>query len=161
MLLDLLFNPRLYATLAVAFLLAFAGLKTYHFGQADIQAKWDAEKLAIAVQTSKIQTEAAAKTAQLLADKEALRKTKNAQIDKLNLDLADALERLHNRPSRPSESDLPNDSSAGSKGSCTGASLYAEDSGAFIREAARADNIRLQLAECQALYSKARAACNP
>ena len=155
MLIDLLFNPRFWATLVVAFLLAFTVERAYHFGQQNIQQKWDAEKLAIAVQTSKIQEESAAKTAQLLADKEALRKQKNAQIEKLNNDLADALERLHNRPSRPSESDLPLDPSTRPAG-CTGAELYRDDAEAFTRLAASAENTRLQLAECQALYGKAR-----
>lgn len=159
-LIDLLFNPKFWATLVVAFSLGLTIERSYHFGQKDIQQKWDAEKLAIAVQTSKIREDAAATTAQLVADKEALRKAKNAQIGKLTLDLNDALERLRHRPSRPSDGSLPSNPTAGSTGSCTGASLYAEDASAALRESARADNLRLQLIECQSAYGKARNAIN-
>lgn len=73
--------------------------------------------------------------------------------------LAAAHRELRNRPERPSGGDVSK-GPAGGLG-CTGAALYAEDAGAALREAARADSVRLQLAACQAKYDAAVILTNP
>jgi hypothetical protein len=144
----------------VAFFLSALLQKTYHMGQESIQSQWDAQTAQMAKQTIAIQLDAAAKTKQLLEDKEALRNEKDIEINKLNSDVADLNKRLRQRPKRGSQGGVSNDTSTGSVPSCTGAELYQEDGLVLAGEASRADHIRLQLIECQADYQKARVACN-
>ena len=73
-----------------------------------------------------------------------IRKEKDAQIKVINTQLVDAVSELRKRPSRTSET-------AVGKG-CNGASLFAEDSEFLIREAARADEIRVNLESCYKQY---------
>jgi hypothetical protein len=75
---------------------------------------------------------------QQAADK--IRKDKDAQIASINNQLADALIKLRQRPSRTEAS------SNGQSG--TGATLFAEDAEFLIREASRADTIRTALDAC-------------
>jgi hypothetical protein len=76
-----------------------------------------------------------------------IRKEKDAQIKVINTQLVDAVSELRKRPSRTSET------SAGStpKG-CNGSQLYAEDAELLVREAARADEIRVGLQACYKQY---------
>ena len=73
-----------------------------------------------------------------------IRKAKDAQIASINSQLADALVSLRNRPSRTAETvNGPN---------CNGTGLYAEDAEFLIREASRADQIRVALQSCYQQY---------
>ena len=81
---------------------------------------------------------------QYQADSDQIRKDKDAQIKVINNQLVDAISELRKRPSRATETSI-------GKG-CNGASLYAEDSEFLIREAARADEIRVSLAACYKQY---------
>ena len=74
-----------------------------------------------------------------------IRKDKDAQINAINNQLADALVQLRNRPSRTSQI-----SSNGQNG--TGSTLFAEDAEFLIREATRADQIRTGLESCYKQY---------
>ena len=74
-----------------------------------------------------------------------IRKDKDAQIDAINNQLANALIELRNRPSRANKV-----SSNGQNG--TGATLFAEDAIFLRREAARADEIRTGLDACYKQY---------
>jgi len=76
-----------------------------------------------------------------------IRKDKDAQINSINNQLANALVELRSRPSRTSQI-----SSNGQSG--TGLSLYAED-GSFLEwEAARADKLRTALEACYKQYDE-------
>jgi len=81
---------------------------------------------------------------QYQADADQIRKDKDAQIKAINTQLVDAVSELRKRPSRATET-------ADRKG-CNGASLYAEDSEFLVREAARADEIRVALQACYKQY---------
>ena len=81
---------------------------------------------------------------QYQADADKIRTEKDAQIKAINNQLVDAVSELRKRPSRTTET------SAGQ--SCNGASLYAEDAEFLVREAARADEIRIGLATCYKQY---------
>lgn len=153
-----LLNWRVWVAVALAIALAASHWKAYHLGGADARAQALAAELAQAQQTAELQSAAAAATATLQASADTSRKAKNAQITSLGLELDDALRRLRNRPARPGEGDLPTPAEPGA--GCTGASLFAEDAGILVREAARADKLRTDLAQCQAVYSAARAALN-
>ena len=74
-----------------------------------------------------------------------IRKDKDAQINSINNQLANALVELRSRPSRTSQI-----SSNGQNG--TGSTLFAEDAEFLIREAARADQIRTGLEACYKQY---------
>ena len=81
---------------------------------------------------------------QYQSDVDKIRIEKDAQIKAINTQLVDAVSELRKRPSRATET--PN-----GKG-CNGASLYAEDSTFLVREAARADEIRVGLQACYKQY---------
>lgn len=73
-----------------------------------------------------------------------IRKAKDAQINAINNQLADALVSLRSRPSRTAETVNGQN--------CNGTGLYAEDSEFLVREAARADQIRVALQACYNQY---------
>ena len=76
-----------------------------------------------------------------------IRKDKDAQINAINNQLANALIELRNRPSRTNQS-----SNNGQSG--TGSTLFAEDAEFLIREATRADQIRTALNACYKQYDE-------
>jgi len=81
---------------------------------------------------------------QYQADADKIRKDKDAQIKVINTQLVDAVSELRKRTSRASET---------SNGqSCNGSALFAEDAEFLVREAARADEIRIGLQACYKQY---------
>lgn len=91
------------------------------------------------------------------ADK--IRKEKDAKIASLNTRLGTALSSLSERPQRPPSS------SQGAPASCigagaTGAQLSREDAEFLVREAARADSLRLALGQCYKQYDAVRKSLN-
>lgn len=89
-----------------------------------------------------IETQSKERSYQL--DKDRIEKEKNAQINRINNQLVDAISELRKRPSRTQ------DTTNGQSG--TGAGLYAQDAEFLIREAARADKIRSGLEACYNQY---------
>ena len=95
-------------------------------------------------QQSKAEKTIRDKEHQYQSDADQIRKDKDAQIKAINTQLVDAISELHKRPSRTEQT-------TNGKG-CNGASLYAEDSTFLVREAARADEIRVGLQACYKQY---------
>ena len=108
-----------------------------YFGYSFEHSRFLAFKTAIAEETRQKEIEH-----QTAADK--IEKDKNAQIKAINDQLADALMQLRSRPSRTE--------TTATRSGGTGSTLYAEDAGFLIREAARADEIRSGLQACYAQY---------
>jgi hypothetical protein len=81
---------------------------------------------------------------QYQADADKIRKDKDAQINAINSQLVDAISELHKRTSRTDKTN------SGQNG--TGTALFAEDAEFLIREAARADQIRVGLEACYKQY---------
>ena len=81
---------------------------------------------------------------QYQADADKIRKDKDAQINAINNQLVDAISELRKRPSRAEQ--------AANGQSGTGATLSAEDAEFLIREASRADQIRIGLEACYKQY---------
>ena len=81
---------------------------------------------------------------QYQANADKIRTEKDAQIKAINNKLVDAISELRKRPSRTEQA------SNGQSG--TGATLYAEDAEFLIREASRADQIRIGLEACYKQY---------
>jgi hypothetical protein len=120
------------ARIVLALALVLAG---FVLGQRLKQAEWDADVLAREDRARKVEASWAADIAQA-------RSTRDDQIDRINGRLADALERLRQRPER-----MPAPARAACEGA-TGAELSGPDGGFLEREAARADSLRTALAEC-------------
>ncbi len=81
---------------------------------------------------------------QYQADADKIRTEKDAQIKAINNQLVDAISELHKRTSRTDKTSI------GQSG--TGTTLFAEDAEFLIREAARADQIRVGLEACYQQY---------
>jgi hypothetical protein len=95
-------------------------------------------------QQSKAEKTIRDKEHQYQADADQIRKDKDAQIKVINNQLVDAVSELRKRPSRTAE--------ASNGQSCNGTRLFAEDSEFLVREAARADEIRVALEACYKQY---------
>ena len=95
-------------------------------------------------QQSKAEKTIRNKEHQYQSDADQIRKDKDAQIKAINNQLVDAVSELRKRPSRATET-------SNGKG-CNGTSLYAEDAEFLVREAARADEIRVGLQACYKQY---------
>ena len=95
-------------------------------------------------QQSKAEKTIRDKEHQYQSDADEIRKAKDDQIKTINSQLVDAVSELRKRSSRSSE--------ASNGKSCNGSSLYAEDAEFLIREAARADEIRIGLEACYKQY---------
>ncbi len=150
----MLLNWRLWAGLAIVIALAASHWKAYTMGKSTVQAKWDAQSLAIAKQSLKLSEEATRTTDTLQANADNIEVSKNAEIDKLNIAVASLSGELRKRPQRPVGGNLPQDPSAG-KG-CYPASLYREDAIVALNFAAEADRLRIDLEACYSQYDKAR-----
>ena len=81
---------------------------------------------------------------QYQADADKIRTEKDAQIKAINDQLVDAISELRKRPSRTEQ--------ASNGQSCNGTGLYAEDAEFLVREASRADTIRIALDSCYKQY---------
>ena len=151
-------SAKAWAAVALAVILLLAGThwKAFVMGGNAVQAQWTADKLAQAEQTLALTAEAAATTDALQQSADKLRKTKNAQIARLNADLSAALAGLSDRPARPGAGSVSTNPAAGANPGCTGASLWRDDGEFLAREAARADGLLADLAQCQAAYDSAR-----
>lgn len=151
----------LYIKLAVAGVIATAlatsHWKAYTNGKAAVQVEWNAEKLAVAAQSLELAKKVAADTATMQANADKLKGAKNAQINRLNTDLSNALERLRDSPSRDSTTGVPGDTPTGATTrGCTGAGLYKEDKSILLRLARDADELRINLKTCYQQYNAAR-----
>jgi hypothetical protein len=81
---------------------------------------------------------------QYQSDADKIRTEKDAQIKAINGQLVNAVSELRKRTSRTEK--------ASNGSNCNGSSLYAEDAEFLIREAARADEIRVGLQACYKQY---------
>jgi len=95
-------------------------------------------------QQSKAEKTIRDKEHQYQASADKIRTDKDAQIKVINTQLVDAVSELRKRTSRSSEATT-------GKG-CNGSALYAEDAEFLVREAARADEIRISLESCYKQY---------
>lgn len=91
------------------------------------------------------------------ADK--IRKEKDAKIASLNTRLGSAIGSLSERPQRPPSTSQSAPASCPRAGA-TGAELSREDAEFLVREAARADSLRLSLSQCYKQYDAIRKSLN-
>ena len=150
----ILMNWRIWVAGVLAVLLLGTHTSAYRAGSARTQAAWNAQLLEQQQETQRIVETALAKERAMQDSAEKLRKAKNEQINRLATDLADALSRLRDRPSRGGEGSLSATPTVGA--GCTGTDLFRQDSEFLIREANRADRLLADLAQCQKQYAEAR-----
>jgi hypothetical protein len=81
---------------------------------------------------------------QYQSDADTIRKEKDAQIKVINTQLVDAISGLRSRSSSPTKTVTGQD--------CNGQTLSAPDAEFLVREAARADEIRIALQSCYKQY---------
>ena len=151
-------GARGFAAIFIVFALTATHWQAYTRGQKVVQGAWDAENLSIASQAAQALATATKISDDLKTKSDQLQKAKNATIAKLNTDLSDALNRLHDRTARPGAGSVPSDPTTGPAASCTGAQLYRDDAALLVREASRADRLLVDLGQCQDQYNAARAA---
>jgi hypothetical protein len=85
------------------------------------------------------------------------RKVKDEEIANVRAKLDSALVQLRDRKQRPSGSSVSQTTAAGSPvQDADGTKLYREDAEFLIREAARADELRAALQQCQTAYQELR-----
>jgi len=95
-------------------------------------------------QQSKAEKTVRDKEHQYQADADNIRKDKDAQLKDINNQLVDAISQLRSRSSSATKTINGQD--------CNGATLSAPDADFLIREAARADEIRIGLQACYQQY---------
>lgn len=97
-----------------------------------------------AYQQSKAEKTIRDKEHQYQSDADQIRTDKDAQIKAINGQLVDAVSKLRSRPSNATKTITGQD--------CNGATLSAPDAEFLVREAARADEIRIGLQTCYKQY---------
>lgn len=149
------FSPRLIiicVALAALLGLMYAGYnKIYSSGAQSVQIEWDKDKAIRDQKIVELKAEADKKTFEIKTIAAQQQKVSNEKIANLNKSLATAIAGLSDRPSRPSSTDVPNDTSITI--GATGAELYRPDAEFLIREATRAEKVRIQLETCTAQYN--------
>ena len=85
------------------------------------------------------------KTAQIVKDKD-------NEIQAIDAERDAAIAELRNRPRRPAPGTAQSPANGEAASGCTGARLFGDDAEFLIREAARADTIRVALKSCYAQY---------
>ena len=129
-------------------------------GRAEIQAKWDQQRITDAAATvqATLQSRSREQALQFAADK--IRQEKTREIRHLSAARDAALRELRNRDERPAVGSdaaaAADPAGAGPAASCTGAQLFRSDATFLVWEAARADEVRAHLSECRAAYESAR-----
>ncbi len=125
-------------------------------GRVEVQAKWAAAEKDRDKVLADVRQKGIDDTNRLNKAAIDQQKASNDKIAVLNNNLHAALNSLRDRPERPtdaSSSGLP--APAAAQSSCTGASLYRPDAEFLVREATRADQLRVDLESCQAQYNSA------
>lgn len=130
------------------------GLKS---GRAEVQAQWDAQRIAdaAAVMHANLQARKREQALQSTADK--IRQEKTREIRHLSAARDAALRELRNRTERRTAGDDDGQATnPRSAASCTGAELARQDAEFLVGEATRADKLKALLLECRAAYTAAQ-----
>lgn len=138
-------SARVILFALIALLAAFAG------GWYVCDRHWVAS---VAKSEGKVRAAALDRERELQATADKLKEAKDAEIRSINARLAAALAELRKRPTSPSGGQAAEP--VNPKGWCTGAQLYADHAAVLIREATRADEIRVTLQQCIAQYEEAQ-----
>lgn len=160
-------SVRIVAVILAIVAMLAGGWKCYVAGRSDGRAEvaqmWDQERAKTAKAHADEQARARAREQTLQRQADQDRQEKHREIARLTRQRDAALDSLRQRPDRPA--DAPSQAAAPaqpgpSAQGCTGSQLYRPDAAFLVGEAARADLIRAELAQCQAQYQAAERALN-
>lgn len=148
-----------YTAIAVVLVAGVAGgygfIQGRASGQAEIQQKWDAERVQLEAEHAKAQQLAREREQLMQSAADQLRQEKDREIRNLNARASALNASLHDRKERAAVASGSVSGAAGAGGSaasCTGAGLSREDAQFLAGEAARADELRVSLKQCIAQY---------
>lgn len=144
-------------------LLGYVYLEGRESGRQEVQARWNAEKTRQAEELTRLEQQARKREQDLQTAVDTLRQEKTDEANRLAAQYAAAVERLRDRPQRPAAASTPAPAPACPRVAapvCTGQQLYREDAGFLVGEAARADRLRIDLAQCLGAYNSAREQLN-
>lgn len=149
---------RLALIASIVTLFVGLGYATYNHiydkGAASVQAKWDAVEAKRSSVIADLKTKSDLTTLELKKESETQIRLLNEKNKNLTATVASITRELHNRPDRPSVSDVPNNTAFNPV--CTGSTgkeLYRADAEFLIREAARAEKLIVLLESCKAQYN--------
>jgi len=128
-------------------------------GMAEVQHKWDKERAQQEAEYAAAQAAAREKEQSLQANADHLRQEKDREIRNLNARAAALSNSLHDRPSRTTteSGSVSNASNVGANTiGCNGSGLSKEDAEFLVGEAARAEELKAGLRQCQAQYQTLR-----
>ena len=152
---------RAITALLIAAILATAGWAIHGFGlaagRAEIQAKWDQQRITDAAANVQAAMQARAREQALQSTADKIRQEKTREIADLNRRHAALVDSLRHRPDRPADY-LPATAQAAGIGPATGCGadqLYREDAAMALGIARDADLVRIALRQCHAQYQAA------
>lgn len=159
---------RAIVVLLIAAALAVAGWAIHEnglaAGRAEIQARWDQQRIADAAATVQAAMQARAREQALQSTADKIRQEKNREIADLNRRHAAALaDSLRHRSNRPADY-LPTTAQAAQPGPATGCGadqLFRQDAAMALGIARDADLVRIALQQCHAQYQAAGDAAEP
>ena len=136
----------------------YAHSKGKRQGEEIVQARWNAERLAVTVAQAEEAMKARQKEQALQTMLAQQRKEHQNEVRRLVSGHAALVDSLRQRADRPADSpaSVPQGASAGVKPAtgCAGSQLYRQDGEFLAGEAARADQLRLALRACIADHSE-------
>jgi len=159
---------RAITALLIAAILATAGWALHESGlaagRAEVQAKWDQQRITDAAATVQAAMQARAREQALQSSADKIRQEKTREIADLNRRHAAALaDSLRHRPDRPADY-LPATAQAADTGPATGCGadqLFRQDAAVALGIARDADLVRIALQQCHAQYQAAADAADP
>ncbi len=133
--------------------------KAYVMGTKSVKAEWDRAKVEQLEEDKKL-LQMSIKDSKMLQDKSnQIQQEKYEKLKKNNATLSTNLDQLRTRQGR--DEAITSDSSPIKSGrGCTGADLHREDAEFLVREASAADEVKINLQECQIKYNSIRNTIN-
>jgi hypothetical protein len=145
------------ACIAVALMIYEAGAEA---GRDEVRVAWEQQRKADAAHMARLAQQARENEQGLQRAADQIRRTKDAEISRLDAAHAAAVRELRKRASRPADymPAAPQVAGTGPAPSCSADQLFREDAAAALGIAADADTVRASLTECRAQYEAAQKA---
>lgn len=158
----------IYARQAAVFFALLVGVASHWWayskglkhGRAEVQQKWDAQRLAAEQSHSKALADARRAERALQDSADALRRKHRNEVATLNSRHAALVDGLRNRPERAPATAGTAPAAAGAGAGCTGAGLARPDAEFLVGYAADAARLQAALNICRAQYDAARRLIN-
>jgi hypothetical protein len=153
-----MWNIRLMAVIGTFTITSLAATAFYAYskgrqdGKTLVQARWDAERLAVTASQAEEAMKARQKEHELQATLAQQRKEHQNEVRRIGREHAALVDSLRQRSDRPAEGATGVPQAANPRvepaTGCTGTQLYRQDGEFLAREAARADQLRIALRTC-------------